>query len=92
MQRAISITIIPAVHGGAAVSVGFQNKVSETKFKWVTEVINTRVPELTMDVEDDEVRLWINRAARVVARALEDDLMQNGDRTISVANARTDEH
>lgn len=92
MQRALVITVIPGYKGGIRVAVGLQNQNAEGNLRYVRDIINVNLDGETTDVEEADVRLWINHIARAVARALENDLAGISQESISRPNARSTEH
>lgn len=92
MQRALVITIIPGYKGGVRVGVGLQNQNAEGNLRYVRDIINVNLNDETTDVEDADVRLWVNHIARAVARALENDLAGFSQESISSVRLGRPEH
>ena len=77
MRRAMQIIISPTDENGIHVRVAVLKYPEGSPAKYDRQVFAGDVSGVESDIEDADVRLWINRVVRLVARTLEDDLYES---------------
>lgn len=79
MIRGLSITVTPGKEDDIVVSTEVHTWDGH-QIVGTAAITNLRhIKGVSPEVADDDVRLWVNRAVRLIARDLEDHIMQLAD-------------
>lgn len=89
MRHGLQISVIPSAAGGMHVRVSTLEMPEHEPSRNCTEVMARRIDFSPYVDTEAEVRLWVNRVARLVTRALEDDLFETVNASISETEGQT---
>jgi hypothetical protein len=85
----MQITVIPSHEGGMYARVTTLVMPEHEPSRDATEVMAEHIDISPYVGTERDVRLWVNRVARLVARALEDELFASVQASISQTDGRT---
>lgn len=77
MQTGFSISIIPNPAGGVNIHVAVMEWDASIEHCRQHSGMQKRVVNVATDIEENDVRTYINRMTRLVARCLEEDLYES---------------